>query len=117
MLIASACTSSPAPNDQPALIVQPDVDSRAELLSTVRTALNNAPLTLADDALTRDSVLMIERQTRLDPYGLPANGRELGLPERFVLVTDGKRCVLTQARTQQQWLLTHTHCIAHNPKR
>jgi hypothetical protein len=62
----------------------------------------------------RENVLLIERQQRLDPQGLPANGRELGLPERFLLSTDGKRCVLTHERTQRQWVLTHSHCKARD---
>jgi hypothetical protein len=111
-LMMAACTTAPAQDERPALIVEPTPDSRAELLNTVRTALNNAPLSLAADALTYDSQLLIERQPRFDVRGLPANGRELGLPERFLLSTDGKRCVLTHDNTRQRYVLTQTQCKA-----
>jgi hypothetical protein len=114
VLLVAGCTSAPAQNERPALIIHPTAAGRADLLHAVRAALNNAPVTLADDALMRENVLLIERQQRLDPQGLPANGRELGLPERFLLSTDGKRCVLTHERTQRQWVLTHSHCKARD---
>jgi hypothetical protein len=74
----TACSSAPAYSERAALIVEPSAESRAELLKTVRAALNNAPLILADDALMQDSVLSLGRQQRLDPRGLPINGREPG---------------------------------------
>jgi hypothetical protein len=110
VLWVTACTSAPAPTRRPALIINASAESRAELLNVVRAALHNAPLLLADDALTKDSVLLIERQSRLDPHGLSANGREVTLPEHFLLSTDGRHCVLTRERTQQHWVLVHAHC-------
>ena len=109
-LLAAACTSAPAQAGRPALIMHADADSRAELLSVVRAALHNAPLLLADDALTQESFLLIEARQRFDTHGLPVNGRELGRPERFLLSADGKRCVLTQERTGQHWVLARTQC-------
>lgn len=111
-LLAAACTSAPVRAGRPALIVHATADSRADLLSVVRAALHSAPLLLADDALTQESILLIEPRQRLDANGLPVNGRELGLPERFLLSIDGKRCVLTQERTQQHWVLARTQCKA-----
>jgi hypothetical protein len=110
----TACASAPAHGERAAVMIEPSAASRAELLKTVRAALNNAPLILADDALSKDSVLSIEPQQRLDPNGLLANGRELGRPERFLLSTDGKRCLLTHERTRQQWLLVHAQCKARD---
>ncbi len=113
-LLAAACTGTPAQAEHPALIVNANGDSRADLLSAVRAALNNAPLLLADDALTQENVLLIERRQRFDTNGLPVNGRERDMPERFLLSTDGKRCVLTQERTQQRWVLSRTQCKARD---
>ena len=112
IVMVAACTSAPVPSEHPALIIQPNAASRAELLDAVTAALNHAPVSLADDALAHDSVLLIERQQRLDPTGLRANGREQGMPERFLLSTDGRRCVLTHAGTQRHWVLTHTQCMS-----
>jgi len=109
-LLLTACTQTPAQHESPAILIAPDAAARAELLQTVRAALNNTPLTLADDALLHDDVLLIERQPRLDPNGLPANGRELGRPERFRLSTDGKRCWLSQEGSERRWLLVSAKC-------
>lgn len=106
-LLASACTTSRA---QPALLVNPNPASRAELLGIVRAALNNAPLTLADSAFTQDSILLIERTPRVDANGLLINGREVAMPERFLLSIQGSRCMLTHERTQQHWLLPQSQC-------
>jgi hypothetical protein len=111
VLLIAACASEPT-HVHAALIIHPDAASRAELLDAVTAALNHAPVSLADDALVHDSVLLIERQPRLDPTGVQANGRELGMPERFLLASDGRHCVLTHDRTRRHWVLTHTQCKA-----
>jgi hypothetical protein len=112
MMLVTGCTSSPAHSEHPALIVNATPESRAELLSVTRAALNNVPLTLADDVLTHESMLLIERQQRFDANGLSLNGRDLDRPERFLLSIDGKQCVLTHERTQQHWVLKQTRCKA-----
>ena len=70
-----------AAQEQPALIAAPTADSRAELTRVVSAAMNGQPVTLADDALTRDSVLTIERRTPPGPQGRAATGRTLEAPE------------------------------------
>lgn len=109
-LLISACTTSLAQTEHPALLINSTPDSRAELLGIVRAALNNPPLILAESALTQDSVLLIERVSRVDANGLPLNGREVTMPERFMLSIQGTRCVLTHERTSQHWLLRQSQC-------
>lgn len=108
--LTSACTASLAQPGQSALIVNPDAASRAELLDVVRTALGKVPLTLADSALTQDSVLIVERVPRYDPNGLLIGGRETGMPERFLLYVQNSRCLLVHERTRQQWYLQRARC-------
>ena len=43
------------------MLTTPTAESRAELVRTLSEALHGAPVTLADDALTRDGTLIIER--------------------------------------------------------
>jgi hypothetical protein len=97
--------------DVPALIVNPTAESRAALVQTVRAALNGARVTLADEALTRESTLVIERTVRRDAAGRRVQGRELGLPERFRLVKSGGSCVLVHERTGRRSVLDHTQCV------
>jgi hypothetical protein len=101
--LLAACASSFAQSDVAAVIDQPTQESRAELAQAVSGALNGAPVTLADDALTRDSLLIIER-ARL-------SGRELDRPEHFRLVKVGKQCALVHERTGKRTTLASTTCL------
>lgn len=112
LLLLSACAQGLAHEEMPALIDHPTRESRASLAKVVSTALNGAPVTLADDALTRDGVLFIERVQRRDAQGLPLNGRELQMPEQFRLMKSGRRCILVHQRTGKRWPLRSTTCRA-----
>jgi hypothetical protein len=105
-----SCGTLPAGNDVPAIVVAPNAQSRVELQQTVSGALNGAPVTLADDALTHDSVLLIERNQARDANGVPLSGRELGRPEKFQLVKNGAECVLIHETSGNRWTLKHTTC-------
>jgi hypothetical protein len=99
-----------AASDAPAKIVVPTVQSRAELRRTVVTALDGMPVTLADDALTRESTLSIERQRALDANGRRIDARETTRAELFRLVKHGTDCVLIHERTQSRTTLRATRC-------
>ena len=109
-LCAAALLSATA-QDRPAVIVNPTPEGRAALLEAVRSALGGVQVALADDALTRDSVLVIERTARRDPAGRRLQGRELGTPERFRLVKSGPSCVLIHERTGRRIALDDTECV------
>jgi hypothetical protein len=107
--IASACASIAHP-DSPARIVQPDANSRAELHHAIARALQRSHVTLADDALTRTSILIIERTPARDPTGQRLSGRDYDKPEQFQLVLDGGRCILIHQRTGERYELRATRC-------
>ncbi len=109
LLVCPACASLSA-RDVPALIVDETPQSRAELLRTLGEAMNGAPVTLAEDALTKDSMLLLERQEPRDERGLPFSGRLAGKPEAFQLVKRASRCVLVQQRTGQRFTLASASC-------
>jgi hypothetical protein len=112
----TACTTTPAANDVPAVIVGSDTQSRADLQSAVSKALDRTSVTLADDALTHDSSLTIEPVRLRDPQGSiaqgRAQGREMRMPEHFRLVKSGHHCVLIHERTGQRMELANTKCAA-----
>jgi len=109
VLTPIAC-STLAAQEQPAVIVVPTADSRAELARAVSLAMNGQPVTLADDALTRDSVLVIERRTPPGPQGRAATGRTLEAPEQLKLVLRGERCLLVRA-DGREWQLDQARCV------
>jgi hypothetical protein len=100
----------PEARDPPAIIINPSDTSRIELARVVRRALHGVPVTLADDALTTSSTLIIESANPRDLSGLPLNGRKLDKPEVFELFKHKSRCVLMQSRTDRRWTLRHTQC-------
>lgn len=107
-----ACQTRSALQEVPALITEPSAESRAELVRVLGLALHGAPLTIAEDALTRDSTLIIEPVRPRDASGVPLSGRELGRPERFRLLKSGSSCVLVQESSGRRWTLTSTTCSA-----
>ena len=110
MLSLPACATTSARRALPAVLTNPTAESRAELVRRLSGALHGAPITIADDALTRDSTLIIERTQPRAADGVPLSGREKGRPERFRLVKNGSRCVLVHERTGKRWTLKAGTC-------
>jgi hypothetical protein len=106
LLALSACAGPRTQPPVPAVLVNPSEQDRIELSRMVGGALGGAPVLLAPDALTMDSVLIIEPVRPRDAAGLPLEGRELRSPERFRLELTGSRCVLIHERTDRRWTLT-----------
>ena len=111
MLVPLACGTLSA-QEQPAVIAAPTEQSRAELASVVSAAMNGQPVTLAADALTRDSVLSIERRTPPGPQGRAATGRTLEAPLTFRLVLRDGECMLVRDSDKHEWRLATTRCVA-----
>jgi hypothetical protein len=111
----AACPKGSSQHDLPAVLTNPTPQSHAELVRLVSGALDGAPVTIADDALTRDSLLIIERARPRDAEGRPLVGRETGRPERFRLVKNGARCVLVHEGTSERWVLAAATCEPERP--
>jgi hypothetical protein len=109
-VLLSGCASSQAQPDAPAVIVNPSAQSRAALVAAVTHALGIADVAIADDALSTDSTLIVERTRIVDSNGHRLNGRELGKPESFQLVKSGEQCILVHTRTAARQILANTNC-------
>jgi hypothetical protein len=110
LLSLAACKTAPIRQELPAVIAGNSSRSRAEIAAAVSSALNGVPVTLADDALTRESTLILERARHRDASGVPAQGRETGMPERFRLVKSGADCVLVHESSGRRFTLRETTC-------
>ena len=109
-LLLSACASSQTQPDVPAVIVSPSAASHADLVAAVTHALGVADITIADDALTTDSSLIIERSRAVDASGRRLSGRDYGKPEIFSLVKNGNQCVLVRTSNATRQVLAKTSC-------
>ena len=110
-LITSAASPARAePWGAPAVITHPTAASRADLELAVSRELNVMHVRLADDALTRQDLLIVGRAQARDARGLPLNGRERERPQHFRLLLRRSQCVLVHAETGKALVLKHTTC-------
>ncbi len=112
--LAAFAAGCVAPNgvSRAGVMVDPTPAARSELTEVVSAALGGVPITLADDALTASSVLVIERSL---PRGLdvpPVGGRNMETPVTFRLIAAGSRCVLENQGNGRRWTLRESRCRA-----
>jgi hypothetical protein len=110
----AACHGAERRPDAPAVLVDPGEETRAALLAAVSSALDGVPATLAEDALTGSSDLVVERVRPRDAGGTPLDGRDRGGPERFRLVASGGHCVLVHERTGARTALAGARCATQD---
>ena len=104
LLTLVACKTDAVRTDVPARVIDPTRASRAELHQAVGSMLGGRSVTLADDALTKDSLLIVE------PKNL--TGRDFGRPEHFRLVLRESRCALVHEESDSRFELMKTDCSA-----
>ena len=105
------CQTLASGEDMSARITNPTDHSRAALQNAVNDALNIG-VTLADDALTDSSVLIIERNPPRNMQSPPAQGRNMDTPILFRLVLNGSDCILIDQRDDSRYPLEKTTCAA-----
>ena len=110
MLALTACQTMSADQDQPALITEPNDASRAALQETINNALHSS-VTLADDALTKSSVLTVELNPPAKIQNPNPLGRDMGRPIQFRLVLNQSACILIDQRDDSRYVLNDTTCV------
>ena len=110
LILLHACKGHLQADDLPAVLEESTVASRAELVRVISNALNGISVTLAADALTKSSKLVIERIQRRNLQGRIGGGRVLELPEQFRLVIDDSGCVLVRLADDAHYLLKDASC-------
>ncbi len=107
----TGCRTVATEHDRAARIVNADDNSRAALQRAVNDALNTN-VTLADNALTESSLLIIERSPPRSMQNLPTQGRNMDVPIQFRLVINRDDCILIDQRDRSRYLLEDTKCEA-----
>lgn len=110
-----ACQAPARQTDIAAVLVDPSPQSRAQLANAVNEMLTVSSVTLADDALTGSSLLLIERSPARDVGEVRIAGRVYGKPRTFTLVKSGGDCVLVSGQDGKRFVLTDATCRAASP--
>jgi hypothetical protein len=110
MVFLSGCTMSSSAGIAPPLVLESSAQSHAALERAVASLLGRQVM-LANDALTHDSTLVIDRVTHRDPTGRRIDAREDPGPEIFRLKMQGSECLLVRQRTQESVRLDNVRCI------
>lgn len=107
--VLGGCVQTKVHAEQPALLKAGDAASRAVVQASLQRALGRA-VTIGDDALTKDPVLVIEPvPARID--GQRIDGRDLQpRVERFTLLRVDDRCVLRKDSTGERIALPGVDC-------
>jgi len=111
VLALTACQTMSAEQDQPALISEATDASRAALQETINTALHSSVM-LADDALTKSSVLTVELNPPAKIQNPSPLGRDMSRPIQFRLVLNQSACILIDQRDGSRYVLNDTSCVA-----
>ena len=111
VLSLTACQTMSADQDQPARISEATDASRAALQEAVNIALHSSVM-LADDALTKSSVLTVELNPPAKIQNQNPLGRNMGRPIQFRLVLNQSACILIDQRDGSRYVLNDTSCVA-----
>ena len=110
ILLGAGCQTMNGVGDVPAVITNPDDHSRAALKAALAASFGNRDVVVADDALTKTSLLTIEREPRPTIDNPSPGGRILTEPYRFRLVRNNEDCVLVDLRDESRQVLADTNC-------
>ena len=111
LALTVSCSAIDVEPDAPALLTNPGPESLREIEQTVATALDSTKVTIAADALTKNSVLVVERGLQSGIGRAPELGRDTGRPYRFQLVMNGSQCALVNQQNEVRLPLTVVECI------
>ncbi len=100
----ASCKTMPPSKGVPAVLQNTSDETIAELTEVISNALNGVRVTLAPDALTTGSTVIIEKQN------FAAIGRRMDRPDHFTLSLSSGQCVLTHEQTGKHYALKHVNC-------
>lgn len=109
-ILPAGCAQRQAFPEVPAVLTSPTAQCRAEVVRVVREAMNGAPVTIADAALTADDTLIVEPASPRDARDMNLGGRETRRPDHFRLIKSGSQCVLVHVESGRRWTLASATC-------
>lgn len=114
LFVQTACSVSPVAGMSPAVLHQSTPETTQQLSNAVAQALNvkRGMIYLAPDVFTKNSQLIIERNTQEPASMAGLNGRLMSMPviHRFALMTRSGQCYLVYQKTGEPKLLKDLVC-------
>lgn len=96
---SSGCNSTVNQDElRPALLSEP---SQQQVAALVAQALNIKGVNISEDVFMQKSSLVLSSPPFTDAQGNPIMGKQVEMPERFMLLTDGKQCYLQHLNSEQ----------------
>ena len=109
-LLAAACQMTSAQADQPALLTNPGAEVQQELSTAIGRLTGFSSVVLSAQDFTQSSELLVERKPQTDNKGELIQGRNLEMPQRFLLISSDGKCWLVHQNSGQRSLLVKARC-------
>ncbi|WP_299080315.1 hypothetical protein [uncultured Paraglaciecola sp.] len=93
------CMASQTPDYLPALLVQPNANTRIILETAIGQLLNSQPIKLANSVFTKQHTIMIERQQTIN--GDISMGRGVDFADSVSLLTKSGKCYLQHVQSKR----------------
>ena len=95
----------------PALLLNGNVDNQAQIKIVLKKALNKDDVILSSNPFATKSFLIVEKSFKRSLEGNLTGGFIISSPEKFMLLKDGKGCLIKHVNTDQTWRLKNIVCI------
>ncbi|MBC3878376.1 hypothetical protein H8K38_11180 [Undibacterium sp. FT79W] len=110
ILMLSACQFTAASPDKAAVLLASDAVVMQELGAAISSMSGFSDVTLSASDFIQSSEVIIERKHQTNQYGELIQGRDLEIPHRFRLETNGTQCWLVHLNSGQRRLLNTARC-------
>jgi len=112
ILMLSACQFTAASPDNAAVLLTSDAETTQELRAAISSMSGFSSVTLSASDFMQSSEVIIERRHQTNQQGELIQGRDLEMPHRFRLETNGTQCWLLHLNSGQRRLLSKARCQA-----
>ena len=112
ILMLSACQFTAASPDKAAVLLASDAVVMRELGAAISSMSGFSEVALSASDFMQSSEVIIERKHQTNQHGELIQGRDLEMPHRFRLETNGTQCWLLHLNSGQRRLLNTARCQA-----
>lgn len=110
ILMLSACQFTAASPDKAAVLLASDPVVMQELGAAISSMSGFSEVTLSASDFMQSSEVIIERKHQMNQHGELIQGRDLEIPHRFRLETNGTQCWLVHLNSSKRYLLNKARC-------